>query len=427
MSNLDPQTVANAQMGVNTSLINQLVQANRVGQTSPYGSTSYTKDANGNYTQNTTYSPEVQAAIDAQVAGQGARQTAANTALGQVSPTLDTSGVGAVTTGAALNAVNEGRPLQSSIAPSGQIQASLDTRGLPGIQNTISTQGLPGQQFDINGATMGDPAVQNAVQQSYAGQMQLLQPQLDQQKQQLQTQLMDQGIPQGSDAWNTAMANLNRNQAVQTQQALTSATQQGIGLQGQLFGQAATAQGAHNTAQATGFQESAAQQAAANQAQAQGFGQATTAGTFRIRRRRRIWPESESGGLCTTKRPGSSSDRRYRRRNSTIRRSSSSTRQTALTKQQYPLNVANALTTGQALQTPGMPSYAPVSGQGISAPNMGQLGLNQYNATTGAKNSKGNGLLSAGTSAAGSSALGKAGSALSSIPGALLGAGMGMV
>jgi hypothetical protein len=105
------------------------------------------------------------------------------------------------------------------------------------LTNPLTSAGLPGISSRVSPTSMGDPAIQQAMQQSYGSQMALLQPQFNQQSTGLNDQLAAEGITQGSDNWNTAQQNLAREQGTTEAAASGQAVQQGIGLQNQMFGQ----------------------------------------------------------------------------------------------------------------------------------------------------------------------------------------------
>lgn len=101
-----------------------------------------------------------------------------------------------------------------------QQQGQVAQNALQGVQNQFSTP------YDLKGNVSATPSQSDlmgnlkSVQDSiYGGQTQYLDPQFQQAQQQLQSQLANQGIPQGSQAYNTAMDNLGR----QKQQAYGNA------------------------------------------------------------------------------------------------------------------------------------------------------------------------------------------------------------
>ena len=175
--------------------------------------------------------------------------------------------------------------------------------GQYGYARGLDLSGLP--QTPINAGTTAQQAI-----------MGRLQPQLERQRAQLQTQLINQGIPPGSEAYRTAMMEqgqrendllsqaalqgISLDQAARSQafgeratanqaynQAVQQNLQQGLSVQDaqnraaqQMFGQRMDIQGLYNTALAQNQNAALQQQAAANAAQAQQFNQALQAGQF---------------------------------------------------------------------------------------------------------------------------------------------------
>lgn len=143
------------------------LEQNRINQVGPYGSTGYTRDANGNWTFNTNLSPEQQAIFNQNQAFTG-------NAAG-----LATQGLNAA--GGLL-----GNPMiNQSLLPASQIN--------------------PGQ------------TAQDAI-------MARLSPEFDRQTASLETQLRNQGVMPGSEAYNNAMDAMGRDQ----NDAMMQAALQGI-------------------------------------------------------------------------------------------------------------------------------------------------------------------------------------------------------
>lgn len=178
------QTASNQQ----TALYN--FGLNNPNTSTPLGSLSFTTDTSNpnepSTSENVTLSPAEQALFDQQNSNTLQQGQTAGTALNNVSSLFNTP-----------------YNLQGNITP------------------TMSQQD---QQADL----------QNAQNSLYQQQTQYLDPQFSQQQAQLTTQLQNQGIPQGSAAWNTAMNNeaLQKQQAYQSAQ--DSATSGGAAYQAQL-------------------------------------------------------------------------------------------------------------------------------------------------------------------------------------------------
>lgn len=154
-----------------------------------------------NWTNTVTLSPSQQALFDQQNSLQTGLFGAQDQALGRVNQTM------------------------------GQ---GFDMSGVPQAGTALNPNSLPGF------GTAYDPT--KATNTATDAIMARVNPQLDRQEAALRTQLANQGISQGSAAWNTAMDELNR----QKNDAFTQAGLQGINLgmqqQGQTFGQTTTNQ-----------------------------------------------------------------------------------------------------------------------------------------------------------------------------------------
>jgi hypothetical protein len=211
-----------------TGAANATAAGNRVSQVTPYGSFKYSEsgtDTQGNpmWTATTTLSPAQQQLLDIQ------NQTSLG--LGN----LQQQGLGYV-----QNMLNQ--PFDTSSLPSlqGNInQTNLNQVGQgPQLQTDLENQGMQG--WDRANALI----------------MQRLQPQLDRQSKQLDTQLAQQGIMPGSEAYNIAKQQMAQGQ----NDLLNQAQLTGLGAQQQFFGQGL---------QAGQFANAANQQGYANQLSAQ--------------------------------------------------------------------------------------------------------------------------------------------------------------
>lgn len=161
------QDMINQQSGINSAAAQQTAELNRVNQYTPYGTSTYTQDPNNpnTWTQATTLSPTEQNLLTQQQAGSAAANNIGNAQLG---------------------------------AASGALSTPINT--------------------DYN----------NVRDQYISSQMGLLQPQLTQSREVLQSQLQNQGVPQGSTAWNNAMRSYNNQVSSQYANILSNA-QTGVG------------------------------------------------------------------------------------------------------------------------------------------------------------------------------------------------------
>jgi hypothetical protein len=288
----DPYTSAAAQYTYGTQAASYNAALNNVNTVNPMGSTSFNVTGTSptgapEYTESTQLNPQQQQIYNIQQGNeQTTGQTAANLA-GQVQKSL-------------------AQPLPSN-------------PNAPTLQSQINTSGVPG----IVGSNDLDQYTQQQQQAAYANQMQYIQPQLQQQQEQLDNQLKESGAQPGSAAYNNAMQ-LFQNQAQQQQtNAYNNSYQTGLQAQQALYGESA------NTNQQM-FGEAATQQQADNQALASQY------------------------GLNTQQ------------------------LQNYIALQQTPLNEYNSLMSGVSANLPSFDLAGQSSGASAAAPNIMQAMQNQY-------------------------------------------------
>lgn len=218
--------------------------------------------------------------------------------------------------GAVQNRFNDAGDIQSQIAAAGNITNQTGATGLAQtalannadkIQTSVgANQNAGALSADQNNSAkvqtnLGlDPQLlqQQTSDALYKANTQYLDPQFNQQQQQIESKLANQGITRGSEAYNNAMLNFN-NQKQQAYESArnnaiggaTSAAQGmfGMGLQGaqfgntslgQQFGQNVTAQSLANAAAGQNNAQNIASQQANNQALGQQFSQGLSAAGF---------------------------------------------------------------------------------------------------------------------------------------------------
>jgi len=227
----NPALTAQAQSGANVDTAASQAALNAVNQFTPYGSTTY--DITGNYTtpggqtvptytQNTSLSPAGQQIL-----------TGAQGAAVDLLPSLK---------GLTANAADSlGQRLNFATPYQGQLASA------------------PGQISQVNPAYAAElgstPQMldQNATNAIYGQQKSFLDPQWNQNQQQLQDQLSRQGIPVGSEAYNNAMTQLNNSKTQAYQSAQDSAVSGGSAAAANLFNLALAGQGADTSRQQAGF------------------------------------------------------------------------------------------------------------------------------------------------------------------------------
>jgi hypothetical protein len=184
----DPYAVADAQTKQNEQTAQFNAALMRYNQYTPQGNSIW-QNNNGTWTNTQTLNPAAQQILNNQQAGQSYSTGLENQILRAATPTI---------TGNAA-------------------------AGLPGIQSSINTD-FANQ-------------VNQAQNSAFNQQMSLLQPQMQQQQESLQSQLAAEGLPQGSEAYNNAINNQARQNNFTISQAANNAVQTGNALQNQLFGQ----------------------------------------------------------------------------------------------------------------------------------------------------------------------------------------------
>lgn len=185
----DPYAVARAQTQQNEATAQFNAALMRFNQNTPVGASVWNNN-NGTWSNTQSLTPQQQQIFNNQQAGQTYTTGLENTVLGAATPAIESS-VGA---------------------------------NLPGIRSSVNT--------DFDGL------VDQAQKSAYGAQMSMLQPQIDQQNEQLKAQLAAEGVPQNSEAWNNAVNNQARQNNFETTQIANNAVQTGNALQNQLFGQA---------------------------------------------------------------------------------------------------------------------------------------------------------------------------------------------
>jgi hypothetical protein len=159
--------LAQQQGQIQSQLLNQQTTANRPDQVTPWGSTNWSQDPQGNWTEEQSLNPTEQATLDAQQKlNQGATGAAGNL--------FNSAGFG---------------------------------KGLSGIP-------------DVKGGNYYTPEAQNAVWDQFTSMQKPLQ---DQQTEQQMSQLYAQGLRPGDKAYDDAARNLSNTQSQQTQQAMDQA------------------------------------------------------------------------------------------------------------------------------------------------------------------------------------------------------------
>lgn len=172
----DPVQTANAQTASNEQTARTQAALNRINEVTPYGNVTYTNNGGDNYTRTTTLPADQQRALDSENALYADATDLARNQVGRISDAL---------------------------------------------AQPFSYDGLPA-------AATADAATRQKVEDAlYDKSTRYINQDSDQQLEQLRTRLANQGITQGSDAYNTEMDLFNRNRDAQLANARDTAIAQG--------------------------------------------------------------------------------------------------------------------------------------------------------------------------------------------------------
>lgn len=252
------------------------------------------------------------------------------------------------------------------IAGTGPNASNFMAAGGPSAANFMATSGLDLSNvaaMPINAGTTGQQAI-----------MARLEPQLARNRVSTETQLINQGLRPGSEAYNNAITLL----AQQENDQRTQAVLQGLGLDmsanAQGYGQALTSGTFGNTAQAQNFGQGNIQQQLYNQAQAQNFGQGTTAQNTANQAIGQNYTQNyNTAGF------NNAAQQQQFAQNTQKAAFENQARQQALAEaiqmRQMPINEIAALTSGSQIQNP---VFQPFTGANVGAAPIAQTMQNAY-------------------------------------------------
>jgi hypothetical protein len=270
------------------------------------------------------------------------------------------------TTIANSGGISQGPNAANFLAGTGPSASNFMAAGGPSAANFMATSGLDLSNvaaMPVNAGTTGQQAI-----------MARLEPQLARNRVSTETQLINQGLRPGSEAYNNAITLL----AQQENDQRTQAVLQGLGLDisanAQGYGQALTSGQFGNTAQAQNFGQGNIQQQLYNQAQAQNFGQGTTAQNTA----NQAIGQNYTQNYNTTAFNNAAQQQQF---NQNTQRAAfeNQARQQALAEaiqmRQMPINEIAALTSGSQIQNP---VFQPFTGAGVGAAPIAQTMQNAY-------------------------------------------------
>lgn len=241
----DPQVTAAAQTKSNIDTANANANLNRSDQITPWGNQIWTStpnaDGTSKWTSTISLSPDQQKLLDS------------NNRVSQTMADLGEKQLGTV--GNTL-----GQPLNYDNAPK-----QVSNIGYGNIQNDVDMSKVPG----LVGGSDLRKTYEDSQRAAYGMQTQYLDKDYGQQQHDLENKLIQQGVLQGSDAWNNELGRLGRQRTFDYNNAFNNSFATGLQAQGQMYNQGlASNQNAYSQAlNNANFH---------NGAQSQGFGQALT-------------------------------------------------------------------------------------------------------------------------------------------------------
>jgi len=298
------------------------------------------------------------------------------------------------------------------MAAGGPSASSFMAAGGPSAANFMATSDLDLSNvaaMPVNAGTTGQQAI-----------MARLEPQLARNRVSTETQLINQGLRPGSEAYNNAITLL----AQQENDQRTQAVLQGLGLDisanAQGYGQALTSGQFGNTAQAQNFGQGNIQQQLYNQSQAQNFGQ----GNIQQQLFNQAQAQNFGQGTTAQNTANQAAGQNYTQNYNTIAQNNAAQQQQfaqntqqaafenqarqqalaeAIQMRQMPINEISAFMTGSQIQNP---VFQPFTGANVGAAPIAQTmqnayagAQNQYNQQIASNNAEMGGLFELGKAA----------------------------
>lgn len=394
---------------------------NRVNQVGPDGSVTWSQAPGadpmhpgvGDYTQTTTLSPVQQRLYDSQNAISQNFADTAQAGLARVGnsmgQTFNPQGLPELRTvdasGASPNGqVNPGRIPYRYLSP-GSVNMAYNGGRLPNasvsagnVQGSLSTNGLPALDY---GTAESRKRVEDAMRAR-------INPQLDEQQHNLESQLLNSGLEKGSQAWNSELDRMGRarNDAEQQITAAGGAEESRLAAlqqaqRAQLFGETTTQGQFANAANAQRYSQNLGAAQFGNQAAGQQFNQGLQEAQFGNQASAQNFLQQLQAGQFGNQAAGQDFSQRlqsgqfgnqaaYQQIMAAMQAANQNNQtrgqgfQEQLLQRQLPLNETNALRTGAQVQTPQFGSYytggnaqaAPVMDAGLA---QGAYDMNRYN------------------------------------------------
>ena len=265
--------------------------------------------------------------------------------------------------------------MAGGVNPSGYGQAQGGVNA-PNLQSNLDLSGVA--RMPVNAGTTGQEAI-----------MSRLEPSLAKNRVSTETQLVNQGLRPGSEAYDNAIQLLSQQENDARTQAALQGINLDIGANAQGYGQALSSGQFGNQTQLAGFDARMQNQQAANQAIAQNFGQGVTG--------QQLGNESVAQnygrGLTSAQAENAKVAQEFNQTQQAAQFANTAQNQKlaqAIQERQMPLNEVNALVEGSQIQNP---QFGPYQGSNVQAAPIanaatlqGQFDQNTYNAKVGTYN-----------------------------------------
>jgi hypothetical protein len=230
----DPVATANAQADANIKAANETANLSRTNEVSPFGNTTWSKDPNNTWTSTFTLDPKIQGLLD-QV------YTNANSPAKPV----DTGALPGVGSAQSYRSANPAADMSGQITQAQGVTSSAASNAQLGQHNMadLLKTAMP---------TADETMRQKVADAYYKQETSRLDPQYQQMESEMRSRLANQGITEGSEAYNRELDSFNRGRtdaySTATNSSITNSTDQMLKqLQGQLAARGQTmseAQGA---------------------------------------------------------------------------------------------------------------------------------------------------------------------------------------
>ena len=346
-----------------------------------------------------TLNPESQKIFDAQQSTKQQLADLSNLGATNASKVLNTpfqfNGAAANTTIDSGSAISQGPNASNFQAAGGPSAANFMAGAGPSAANFMANRGLDTSNVAAMPINAGMSA-QNAI-------MARLEPQMARQRVSTETQLINQGLRPGSEAYNNAATLLGQQENDQRTQAVL----QGLGLDmsanSQGYGQALSSGQFGNQAQAQNFGQGNTQQGIYNAAQAQNFGQGTSAQNMLNQAAGQNYTQNYN----TTAQNNAAQQQQFAQNAQTAAFENQARQQAlaeAIQQRQMPLNEITALMSGSQIQNP---QFQPYTGANVAPAPIAQTmqnayagAQNAYNQDVSSNNATTSGLFALGSAAA---------------------------